>query len=153
MINKLLDVNKLLDIIKKYKWYIITLMFISMMIFISLIVYFYKIYVSKNEIKENYTNNEAKLIMFHVDWCPHCKRAIPDWNSFKSEFNNLTCNNTPLKIIDYDVTEATPENKKLLKKYNVKGYPTIILDKNGQVKELEVKPTKDNLEAFIKENC
>ena len=55
-----------------------------------------------------------------------------------------------MKIIDYDVTEDTPENKKLLKKYNVKGYPTIILDKNGEVKELEVKPTKDNLEIYKK---
>lgn len=153
MFEKLLDTNKLLDIIKKYKWYIITLMFISMIIFISLIVYFYKIYVSKNETKESYTNSEAKLIMFHVDWCPHCKRAIPDWNSFKNNSNNLTCNNKPLKIIDYDVTDDTPENKSLLKKYKVKGYPTIILDNNGDIKELEVKPTKENLETFIRENC
>lgn len=144
-------IEKILDIIKKYKFTIITLMIISFIIFIGLIYYFYMNYKSSTN-KEAFTE-EAKIMMFHVDWCPHCKKALPDWNSFKNDSNNIKCNNKPLKIIDYDVTDDTPNNKELLNKYGIKGYPTILLDNNGKITELELKPTKENLQNFIKKNC
>ena len=126
-------------------------MILSFVIFIGLIYYFYMNYKSSTK-KEPFTE-EAKLMMFHVDWCPHCKKALPDWNSFKNSSTNIKCNNKPLKIIDYDVTDDTPDNKELLNKYSIKGYPTILLDNNGKITELEVKPTKENLQDFIKKNC
>ena len=46
-----------------------------------------------------------------------------------------------------------PTNKELINKYGIKGYPTILLDNNGKITELELKPTKENLQNFIKNNC
>lgn len=147
-----LKLDKILDIIKKYKFTIITLMTISLVIFIAIIYYFYTNYKSSTQ-KEAFNSDEAKIMMFHVDWCPHCKKALPDWNAFKNDSNNIKCNNKPLEIIDYDVTDDTPTNKELINKYGIKGYPTILLDNNGKITELELKPTKENLQNFIKNNC
>ncbi len=143
--------DRIFDIIKKYKLTIITLIIVSFLIFIALVYYFYINYKSSTK-KEGFSE-QAKLMMFHVDWCPHCKKALPDWNLFKNNSNNIKCNNKPLQIIDYDVTDDTPNNKELLNKYSIKGYPTIILENNGKTTELELKPTKQNLEDFIKNNC
>ena len=127
-------------------------MTISLVIFIGIIYYFYMNYKSSIN-KEAFSSDEAKLMMFHVDWCPHCKKALPDWNAFKNDSNNIKCNNKSLEIIDYDVTDDTPTNKELINKYGIKGYPTILLDNNGKITELELKPTKENLQNFIKNNC
>ena len=144
--------DKILDIIKKYKFTIISLMTISLVIFIGIIYYFYINYKSSTQ-KESFSTDQAKIMMFHVDWCPHCKKALPDWNAFKNDSNNIKCNNKSLEIIDYDVTGDAPNNKELISKYGIKGYPTILLDNNGKITELELKPTKENLQSFIKNNC
>tara|TARA_Y100000992_G_scaffold302368_1_gene276268 strand:- start:6440 stop:6925 length:486 start_codon:yes stop_codon:yes gene_type:complete len=158
IIEKLKDVLKkfgILDLIQKYYVFIIIFCVIGFIIFIVVLYNVYK-YLKMNYKKvENFTSNDdnsAKLIMFHVDWCPHCKKAIPDWNAFKNEYNDLKINNYKLKVTDFDVTEDTPENKKLVQKYNVKGYPTIILEKNNNIIECELKPNKTNLEDFVNEN-
>ena len=33
----------------------------------------------------NSSTKEAELILFYVDWCPHCKTAKPEWNNLKEE--------------------------------------------------------------------
>ena len=30
---------------------------------------------------------EAEILFFYADWCPHCKQAKPEWESFKEQYN------------------------------------------------------------------
>lgn len=157
IIEKVKDILKkigILDFIQKYYIFIIILISLGFIVFIYVAYKVYK-YLKMNYKKvETFKTNDStsKLMMFHVDWCPHCKKAIPDWNAFKSDFDGLKINNSNLNVIDYDVTDDTPENKLLIQKYNIKGYPSIILESKNNLLEMEVKPTKTNLEEFVVTN-
>ena len=72
-------------------------------------------------------NNKVNLIFIYADWCPHCKNVIPHINRLTDKYSN---NNNV--IIDM-VNGEEESNKNTLKKYNVKGYPTILLLKNDTI--------------------
>ncbi len=47
--------------------------------------------------RENLENNEnsnktANLMLFFVDWCPHCKTAKPEWENLKSQYEGKNIN-------------------------------------------------------------
>ena len=77
--------------------------------------------------QENFESGQVKLRLFSVDWCPHCQKFVPEWEKLKQNGPSEVA----YKKIDGD---AKP---KLLKKYNVKSYPTIIIENNGELKEYE----------------
>ena len=132
----------------------VVMMIIGFIIGIYVLYRVYKLIFKKNKVIEKYGNAlETKVLMFHVDWCPHCKKATPEWNMFKNEYNNKTINSRKISVIDYDLTNSSdPNNKKLIEKYNIEGYPTVILDTGKDYKELDVKVTKNNLLEFVKSN-
>jgi thiol-disulfide isomerase/thioredoxin len=35
----------------------------------------------------NTRKKEAQVMFFFADWCPHCKKAKPEWEQFKEEYN------------------------------------------------------------------
>lgn len=133
---------------------ILVLMIISFIVTMIVLYYIAKILFKKKKVVEKYGNAiENKVLMFHVDWCPHCKKALPEWNQFKSEYNNKTIDSKKIVVVDHDLTNSSdPNNKKLIEKYNIEGYPSVILDKGGEFVELEVKVTKNNLVDFVKSN-
>lgn len=94
-------------------------------------------------------NNEAELLFFYADWCPHCKTAKPIWNDLKSEYQNKTINGYQVVFTEINCSEETAEVEKMMNKYNVEGYPTIKLLKDGQIIEYDAKPSKDTLTQFL----
>lgn len=142
------------NFVNKNFTFILVIMVIA---FIVSIIIFYqaaKFVFKRRKVVEKYGNAiENKVLMFHVDWCPHCKKALPEWNLFKSEYNNKTIDSKKISVVEYDLTNSSdPNNKKLIEKYNIEGYPTVIFDKGGEFVELDVKVTKDNLVDFVKSN-
>ena len=95
------------------------------------------------------SSKTADLMFFYVDWCPHCKTAKPDWEELKSEYENKTINGYNIKFVDINCTEETVEIEKMINKYNIEGYPTIKLLKDGQIIEYDAKPSKDTLIQFL----
>lgn len=95
------------------------------------------------------TNKNATLMIFTVDWCPHCKTAMPEWNSMKDEYNNTIINGYTVTFKEYNCTEETSEIEEVMEKYKIEGYPTIKLLKDNQVIEYDAKPTKTTLETFL----
>ena len=93
--------------------------------------------------------NEAELLFFYADWCPHCKTAKPIWNDLKSEYQNKTINGYQVVFTEINCSEETAEVEKMMNKYNVEGYPTIKLLKDGQIIEYDAKPSKDTLTQFL----
>ena len=95
------------------------------------------------------SSQEAEVLFFYANWCPHCKAAKPHWNEVKNEYDGKTINGYTLNFTDIDCTEETPDVKNATDEYDIEGYPTIKLIKDGQVIDYDAKPTKDTLEKFI----
>ena len=95
------------------------------------------------------SSQDAEILFFFANWCPHCKAAKPHWNEVKNEYSGKTINGYTLIFTEVDCTEETPEVKKATDEYDIDGYPTIKLIKDGQVVDYDAKPTKDTLEKFI----
>jgi len=95
------------------------------------------------------SNKTATLMLFYVDWCPHCKTAKPEWEALKSKYEGKSINGYTVNFVEYNCTEETAEVSQLMDKYHIEGYPTIKLLKDNQVIEYDAKPTKSTMEQFL----
>ncbi len=123
------------------------------LIFIGISVYVYKYYVEPR-LKPKYVPNKefegegagiAEVMYFYTEWCPHCKKAKPQWENFKQEFDGKTINNNKVVCKEYDCEK----NDKVCDEYKVEGYPTIKMLKDNQVIDFDAKPTIENLTKFV----
>lgn len=133
----------------------------AVVIFIIIAIYYYYYYVApKINTKYSHNNEEtygdsdgggqnAELLFFFADWCPHCKAAKPIWQELKSEYENKTVNGYRVVFTEIDCSSETAEVEQMMNKYNVEGYPTIKLLKDGQVIEYDAKPSKATLTQFL----
>ena len=99
--------------------------------------------------KDVNSNKTATLMLFYVDWCPHCKTAKPEWESLKSEYDGKNINGYTITFVEYNCTNESEDVSQLMDKYNIEGYPTIKLLKDNQVIEYDAKPTKSTMEQFL----
>ena len=95
------------------------------------------------------SNKQAELMFFYVDWCPHCKTAKPIWEDVKSEYQSRKINGYHILFTEINCTNETAEIEKLINKYNIEGYPTIKLIKDGEIIDFDAKPTKETLTEFL----
>jgi thiol-disulfide isomerase/thioredoxin len=91
----------------------------------------------------------VEIMLFSVDWCPHCKVARPEWNKVAESTKSI--NGRKIIFTDINCTDETPEVTKLIKQYNIEGYPTIKLIKDGKVIDFDAKPTEQHLKEFLKQ--
>lgn len=115
--------------------------------------YFYKGNLTPilDKLGEQAKGQTVEVMMFYVDWCPHCKTAGPEWELFESRYNNTTMDKTQYVINSVNCTEETPEIEGLISKYKIEGYPTVKMvlgDKS--VVDFNAKITNENLSKFIK---
>ena len=60
--------------------------------------------------------------LFYTDWCPHCQSAMPEWNNFKSKYDNQLANDYLLTIKEVDcsdedsVRQLLNENNDIMKR-------------------------------------
>ena len=95
------------------------------------------------------TNNPVEIILFSVDWCPHCKVARPEWDKVSEEYTTKLIKGRQIIFKDINCNEETPEITTLISKYKIEGYPTVKLLKDGEVIDFEAKPTQSNLQQFL----
>jgi len=133
---------------------------IILVIVIIIAIGIYYLVKSQTSKKSDYRSNttpatgisngkEAEIMLFYVDWCPHCKTAKPEWEQVKTEYENKTVNGYHVIFTDVNCTNETPDVEKMINNYKIEGYPTIKMLKDGQVVEFDAKPTKANLEQFL----
>jgi thiol-disulfide isomerase/thioredoxin len=140
--------------IRPYYYYIIT--FVVLIIFIYAGVYAYNaFYANKiankfsNVANANRTTKEVDLLFFHVDWCPHCKKALPEWNNFKQNYEGKEVNGYVVKCVDMDCTNETSDIARAINTYKIDSYPTIKMLKDNQTIEFDSKITNSSLEQFV----
>lgn len=99
---------------------------------------------------------EITITMYHVDWCPHCKKALPSWNEFTREYNGKIVNGSKIVCVDLDCTDNKDSKiKNLLEKEPViDSFPTVrgvMVGSDGKEITIQYKSkiTKDNLEKFV----
>uniref|UniRef100_A0A6C0JF24 Thioredoxin domain-containing protein n=1 Tax=viral metagenome TaxID=1070528 RepID=A0A6C0JF24_9ZZZZ len=135
---------------------------IAVVLFIILAIYYYYNHVSP-KLKTSYHANregefgssesgptkQAELMLFYADWCPHCKTAKPIWNDLKTQYQNKTINGYQVIFTDVNCSTESAETEQMMNKYNIEGFPTIKLLKDGQIIEYDAKPTKETLNEFL----
>lgn len=138
-----------------------TAIFIAFILFIFIMVslYVYKNYkqqqknntlpVSEQDNEQNNSsdiNNTVDLYLFYTEWCPHCKKAKPEWETLKNKYStNMTINSYKINFVEVDCDA----NTELANKFKVEGYPTIKMVKGNQIIEFDAKPDIKNLEEFL----
>ena len=129
---------------------------VGSVLLIIAILWYYNKYIHravKRDDVENIENpdasKQAELILFSVDWCPHCKTAKPIWEELKTEYENKQINGYNVLFTDVNCTNESPEIEKMIATYKIEGYPTIKLLKDGKVIEYDAKPSKSTLTEFL----
>ena len=132
------------------------LIFIVALAFIGATVYVYKSYIAP-KLQATYAPNKeyvkgeegpskgADLYFFYTDWCPHCKKAKPEWQNLKDTIGDSKVNGYSINFIEVDCEKE----KALADKFKVEGYPTIKLAKGDEVVEYDAKPSTDTLVQFL----
>ena len=161
---------KIIDLIKKYikPYYLYILIAIIVLIFIYAAYYAYNIYAKpaiendkyKDVANANRRNKEAVVYFFYADWCPHCRKAKPEWQEFKRKYDNENAlvNGYRVNCKSIDCTKDVKncndgecmEVKALIDRYQIDSYPTVkMVDDNGETIDFDSKITNVGLEKFV----
>lgn len=85
--------------------------------------------------------NGTELILFHSPQCPHCKSFMPIWNEIK--------NSIGIRTVKYDCTDNVNAGK--CSTYNIRSYPTLILETNGNKYEYNGNRDVMSITNFVKQ--
>lgn len=157
-------VNLILKYIRPYSNYI--LIFAIIVIFVIASLYAYKQFaaskISESKFKDvanNYPREKtADIFFFHVDWCPHCRKAMPDWKSFSDEYDGKVINDYKIVCHDVDCTEDSNDNnpsqkaivQNYIDQYGIESYPTLKMSlSDGEMVDFDAKISKSSLEQFV----
>lgn len=95
-------------------------------------------------IKESY--ERPVLVDFWAEWCSPCLFIAPVLNDVMNDYQGKVL------LAKLEVDEG--ENMKLAGKYQIRGFPTIIVFQNGeQQARFSSARSKAFIEEFIEENC
>ena len=95
---------------------------------------------------EDQVGSGTKLVMFYADWCGHCKKLKPVWDKASADVNK-----DETKMIKVNCGNGTEDDEKIMKKYNVQGYPTIVKIINGKPSEYQGDRDADSFKEMFKE--
>jgi thiol-disulfide isomerase/thioredoxin len=139
------------DYIKRYKTQITIFIVIIIFVIASIFAYKWFIQPTVENLNEDLSNDskrtgESQLYFFHADWCPHCKRAKPEWDNIVKNYDNKDFGKYKLKTIEVDCSEG---DDPLIQQYSIDGYPTILMIKDDKRIDYDAKISYDNLDKFI----
>ena len=142
-----------------YKYHILAL--VLLIIFLVVTATFYPTFIknttaSKDEIgtkdvaNANRRNPVATIFFFNVDWCPHCKTALPEWKTFKSQYHGKVINSYKIECVNVNCTDESDANvTTIIQKYKIESYPTVKMLKGTDIIDFDSKITSTALDKFV----
>ena len=101
---------------------------------------------------DNQRGNEVGVVIyfFHADWCPHCKKALPEWNGFSQANDGKDINGYKIHCVDINCTnEDDSKVTEYVNKFNIESYPTVKMIKDGKTIEFDSRITTTSLNGFL----
>lgn len=97
---------------------------------------------------EGFADGSCKFMMFGVPWCPHCVSAKPEFEKLGSSGPTVTIGARPVSLV-----YVNPEqDAQAASGYDIQGYPTFYLVKDGQQTKYSGPRTTDGFLEFLKQN-
>ena len=121
-----------------------SLLFLGLVLFILYLIYKHVLPMLNLNIENFENDNSKKLVYFYMDSCGHCKNFTPTWDEF--------CNSNNSSITTHKIERAEAKDK--LERYNINGFPTILLldENNDKLKEFNGERTVKGLQSFVDAN-
>jgi thiol-disulfide isomerase/thioredoxin len=91
----------------------------------------------------------ATIMFFHVNWCPHCKTAKPEWNKFVDQYDGKEINGYVVQCQDIDCTKETSDITRAINKYKIDSYPTVKMIKDEKTIEFDARISQHTLDQFV----
>jgi len=92
---------------------------------------------------DDFVNNEPfTVVEFYAPWCGHCKKLTPEWSKAGAVLAN---NNPPIKLAKVDATVE----KSLGERFNIRGYPTLKIFRNGVASEYSGPRQADGIVKYV----
>jgi thiol-disulfide isomerase/thioredoxin len=148
-------------VFKPYKVTIIVAI-VSIFFIIAAVYGYRRFYSSKQDVAvfsdvANAPENGQTITVyfFNVDWCPHCTKSKPEWDTFSKNYNGQLVNGYKISCYDVNCTDdSKPKIKQMLQQYSIESYPTVKAvkpDSTGKdiVVDYDARVTTVNLEKFV----
>ena len=126
--------NIIIQIIKIFKNIVKNFKKIPILLQLLLLLCLILVFFKRNPIEPFENNSKAEITFFHMNGCGHCEKMKPEWTDFENNWND-----NAIIINNKEQSEA----RDLCKKYNIKGFPTIVFTINGEI------PKKSNNQEHI----
>lgn len=97
---------------------------------------------------EGFEGATKSVVICKADWCGHCKKAAPEFSKLLSASPITLKDGTKatVKILDGDKDKAE------VAKYNVKGFPSVLIIDGGQTTEYPGERTASGIIDFLNSN-
>jgi protein disulfide isomerase family A protein 3 len=82
--------------------------------------------LSDSDFSARIAQHETALVMFYAPWCGHCKKLKPEFGKASRDLMRTVPSVSLLKI------DCTVSGKETCNKYDVDGYPTLKIFRNGK---------------------
>lgn len=112
---------------------------------VVLIVLIVILVVIRLRVNEGFQGSGPSVVICKADWCGHCKKAAPEFQKLESASPIALSNGTQatVKILDAD------KDKEEVKKYKVRGYPSILIINGDDTTEYPGERTYDGVIEFL----
>jgi thiol-disulfide isomerase/thioredoxin len=158
-------VDAMLNVIRPYST-ILLVVFMSILFLIAGYYGYQKYAIEKTKFSDmananmNLNGTTARILFFTVDWCPHCKKAKPEWDKFAAAKNGKVINGCKISCEIINCTDDsqvhTSDSQKqvtiaqMINKYDIASYPTVKLAVDGgDTIEYDSKITSEGLTKFL----
>jgi len=86
--------------------------------------------------------NPLIFVEFYAPWCGHCKHLAPEYEKVATQLKG--------KVLVAKVNGDEEENKPLMGRFGVQGFPTLKLFRNGQPVDYQGGRTADEIVSYLK---
>lgn len=104
--------------------------------------------VNTKEVKVKATETRGKTIVynFNTEWCGFSKMFQPVWNTFSNSLKESD------NVVTIDVKCDNDSNAELCNRYNIEGYPTVLVVNDSDVEMYNGPRTVEGLKTFLRIN-